>query len=123
MAAKRLAKELADMSRDPPPSISAGPVDDGNIYIWSATISGPSESPYAGGLFTLRISIPSDYPFEPPKVQFVTRICHPNVRPDGAICLDILKEQWSPALTIAKVSARLSLQPHPHKLSCLRACL
>jgi ubiquitin-conjugating enzyme E2 D/E len=103
MAAKRIAKEIADMTRDPPPSISAGPVEDSNVYVWTATIMGPTESPYAGGLFTLHISIPSDYPFTPPKVQFVTKISHPNVRPDGSICLDILKDQWSPALTITKV--------------------
>lgn len=90
-------------SRDPPPSISAGPIESSNIYLWGASIIGPSDSPYDGGLFSLQISIPSDYPFEPPKVQFVTKIFHPNVKPDGSICLDILKDQWSPALTITKV--------------------
>ena len=72
---------------------------------------GPSESPYAGGLFSLHIHIPTDYPFAPPKVQFVTKICHPNVRPDGSICLDILKDQWSPALTINKARLPATFNP------------
>ncbi len=72
---------------------------------------GPSDSPYAGGIFSLHILIPTDYPFTPPKVQFVTKISHPNVLPDGSICLDILKDQWSPALTITKARKHASINP------------
>eukprot|EP00210_Caulerpa_lentillifera_P006416 g6128.t2 len=64
---------------------------------------GPADSPYAGGVFFVSISFPPDYPFKPPKVMFKTRVYHPNVNSQGSICLDILKEQWSPALTISKV--------------------
>ena len=64
---------------------------------------GPDESPYAGGIFFLNIHFPTDYPFKPPKVAFTTRIYHCNIHPNGSICLDILKDQWSPALTISKV--------------------
>jgi len=64
---------------------------------------GPENSPYAGGVFFLSIHFPTDYPFKPPKVNFITRIYHPNINSNGSICLDILRDQWSPALTISKV--------------------
>jgi ubiquitin-conjugating enzyme E2 D len=63
---------------------------------------GPPESPYQGGVFFLTIHFPTDYPFKPPKVAFTTRIYHPNINSNGSICLDILRSQWSPALTISK---------------------
>ncbi|KAK8560896.1 hypothetical protein V6N13_026331 [Hibiscus sabdariffa] len=64
---------------------------------------GPPDSPYAGGVFLVSIHFPPDYPFKPPKVSFRTKVFHPNINSNGSICLDILKEQWSPALTISKV--------------------
>jgi len=63
----------------------------------------PTDTPYAGGIFKLEIHFPTDYPFKPPKVVFTTKIYHPNISTNGSICLDILKDQWSPALTISKV--------------------
>lgn len=68
-----------------------------------ATIMGPADSPYQGGIFQLEIHFPVDYPFKPPKVRFLTKIYHPNVNASGGICVDILKDQWSPGLTISKV--------------------
>ncbi|KAL8376910.1 hypothetical protein RB595_007844 [Gaeumannomyces hyphopodioides] len=107
MALKRINKELQDLGRDPPSSCSAGPVDtaSGNpdLFHWQATIMGPNDSPFAGGVFFLEIRFPTDYPFKPPKVNFTTRIYHPNINSNGSICLDILRDQWSPALTISKV--------------------
>ncbi|XP_076458448.1 ubiquitin-conjugating enzyme E2-24 kDa-like isoform X2 [Babylonia areolata] len=81
---------------------SAGPKGD-NLYEWASTILGPSGSVYEGGVFFLDISFSPEYPFKPPKVTFKTRIYHCNINSQGAICLDILKENWSPALTISKV--------------------
>lgn len=103
MSIKRINKEISDLRRDAPENCSAGPVDESNIYIWGAMIMGPSGTPYAGGMFKLTIQFPTDYPFKPPKVTFNTKIYHPNINTTGAICLDILKDQWSPALTVSKV--------------------
>lgn len=61
------------------------------------------DSPYSGGVFFLSIHFPTDYPFKPPKISFTTRIYHPNINSNGSICLDILRDQWSPALTVSKV--------------------
>lgn len=101
-SAKRIQKELAEISMDPPSNCSAGPKGD-NLYEWVSTIMGPAGSPYHGGVFFLDINFPSDYPFKPPKVIFRTRIYHCNISANGQICLDILKDNWSPALTISKV--------------------
>lgn len=102
-ALKRIEREFAEMSHDPPMNCSATPIDKSNIREWMATMMGPEASPYAGGVFYLRIEFPTDYPFKPPVVKFDTRIYHCNINSTGAICLDILKDNWSPALTISKV--------------------
>merc|ERR1711966_515176 len=66
-------------------------------------IMGPPDSPYEGGCFTLKIEFPQNYPFKAPKIRFTTKVYHCNVNEKGGICLDILKDNWSPALTISKV--------------------
>ncbi|UJR22976.1 hypothetical protein I4U23_026003 [Adineta vaga] len=103
MALKRITKELQDLQREPPANVSAGPVQSNDMFTWQATILGPSDSPYQSGVFFLSISFPTDYPFKPPKITFTTKIYHPNINSNGAICLDILRSNWSPALTISKV--------------------
>jgi len=108
MSAKRILREFSDLQKEPVPGCSAGPVDDANIYHWSGAIIGPEGSPYSGGFFQLDIHFPTDYPFKPPKIAFTTKIFHPNINSQGGICLDILKDQWSPALTITKVLLSIS---------------
>jgi ubiquitin-conjugating enzyme E2 D/E len=108
MALKRINKELSEMQKDPPTNISGGPSEDNDLFNWIATIIGPDDTPYQGGVFSLKIQFPKDYPFKPPKVYFTTPIFHPNINRNGAICLDILKDQWSPALTISRVLLSIS---------------
>src|SRR3984885_17458 len=88
------------------------------VYHWQATIMGPPDSPFQGGVFFLAIHFPTDYPFKPPKVNFTTRIYHPNINSNGSICLDILRDQWSPALTISK-GAEILRNPHDAMLTLL----
>ena len=113
--AQRIAKELENLTADPPANCSAGPLED-DIFHWQATLMGPQDSPYEGGIFIMNIKFPGDYPFKPPKVTFETKIFHPNINSSGGICLDILKEAWSPALTISKVLlsiCSLLCEPNP----------
>ncbi|KAK2662278.1 hypothetical protein Ddye_000852 [Dipteronia dyeriana] len=105
----RVQKELQECSRDMEATgIKVTPISD-NLVNLSGIIPGPIGTPYEGGIFKIDITLPDGYPFEPPKMHFVTKVWHPNVSSQsGAICLDILKDQWSPALTLK--TALLSVQ-------------
>jgi ubiquitin-conjugating enzyme E2 D len=98
----RLTREIEDLVKNPPSNCSAQPYED-NLYHWKAQLFGPEGTPYYGGVYHLNILFPCDYPFKPPKINFETKVYHPNINSTGSICLDILKDKWSPALTISKV--------------------
>lgn len=119
-ALKRIDHELHDFSKNPPENCSAGPVGD-DLFHWKASILGPRYTPYEGGVFFLDVRFPEDYPFKAPTVKFVTRIYHPNIGEDGEIGLEILDENWSPALTLAKVLLSVtSLLAEPDARGALR---
>jgi ubiquitin-conjugating enzyme E2 D/E len=113
---KRLAHEAAAMKKEAPMNCSAGPVNN-NLMIWDGTIIGPIGSPFEGGIFNLTIKFPNNYPFKPPDIKFTTPVYHPNISKDGGICLDILKNQWSPALstlTVLLSICSLLTDPNPN---------
>ncbi|CAG7953674.1 unnamed protein product [Penicillium nalgiovense] len=105
---KRLQAELMQLMLSPSPGISAFPDADGNLLSWTATITGPTETPYEGLTLKLSFAFPNNYPYSPPTVLFKTPIYHPNVDFSGRICLDILKDKWSAVYNVSSVL--LSLQ-------------
>lgn len=107
MAVHRIKKELKDIKENPP-IICNAKLEDDDLYHWNACLTGPTETPYDGGIFNLDIRFPLDYPFSPPKILFTTKIYHPNINENGNICLDILKDNWSPVLTISKIILSIS---------------
>uniref|UniRef100_A0A7N0UR80 E2 ubiquitin-conjugating enzyme n=1 Tax=Kalanchoe fedtschenkoi TaxID=63787 RepID=A0A7N0UR80_KALFE len=105
----RVQKELHECNKDVQVSgIKVSPVG-GDLSHLTGSIPGPTGTPYEGGIFQIDIKLADGYPFDPPKMRFTTKVWHPNISSQsGAICLDILKDQWSPALTLK--TALLSIQ-------------
>ncbi|KAJ7083653.1 ubiquitin-conjugating enzyme/RWD-like protein [Mycena belliarum] len=103
---KRIHREIVDVRKEDLGNITLVPTDD--LFVWSGTLPGPEDSVYEGGVFSIAVNLPSDYPFSAPKVTFNTRIYHMNISDQGNICIDILKHNWSPALSLFKVILSLS---------------
>ena len=100
---KRLQRELQEIKKNPPSNCSADVISSNDISKWKAQIYGPKDTPFEGGTFNLELFFGKEYPFKAPTVKFTTRVYHPNISRNGEICLDILKSQWSPALSVQKV--------------------
>ena len=94
---------MTDFNKEELEGFSAGPEEESDMFKWLASIPGPEESPYEGGTFNLSIEFPKDFPFKPPKVEFTTKVYHPNVKSTGTICLDLLKDAWSPDISVSKI--------------------
>lgn len=126
LALKRINGELKDLQKEPLGDLCSflGPdLRSDDPFKWYAIITGPSDSPFEGGTFKILIEFTEDYPYKPPKVDFITKIYHPNISGSGEICLDILKynQFWSPAITAAKlVMSIISLltDANPHDPLC-----
>ncbi|KAH8823563.1 ubiquitin-conjugating enzyme/RWD-like protein [Flagelloscypha sp. PMI_526] len=117
MTLKRIHKEMADLKKEDLGSIRLWTPNPDNPFIWKAILPGPEGCVYEGGRFEAEIILPADYPFSPPRMTLKTKIYHMNIADNGAICLDILKGQWSPALSLFKVVLSLSsllTDPNPN---------
>ncbi|KAK1072935.1 hypothetical protein LTR12_001571 [Friedmanniomyces endolithicus] len=123
---KRLQSELMTLMTSPTPGLSAFPSNT-DITKWNATVTGPTDTPYANLTFKLTLAYPSNYPYAPPEVLFKTPVYHPNVDMSGRICLDILKPggqgkegAWSAVLNTSSVLLSIqSLLGEPNNASPL----
>ena len=77
---------------------------------------GPADTPYDGGVFNVDLEFPAEYPFKPPKVKFLTKIYHPNIKKTGEICADLLNENWGPTLNtryVLEALKQMLTEPNP----------
>jgi ubiquitin-conjugating enzyme E2 D/E len=123
---RRIQKEIRDLSENPDELINEGITlvpNESNIQYFHGTIIGPLGTPYAGLKYELEVKIGTDYPMKPPNVKFINqKIYHPNVNTSGNICLDILKTEWAPTLSLAKVMLSIcSLLNEPNPASPLNS--
>jgi len=116
MSFKRLLLEYKEIALRPPQGVVAGPIDESNLFEWECLFSGPEDTPYDGGCFRCTLTFPKDYPLNPPVMRFSSPLWHPNIYPDGTVCISILHppeedkfgyerscERWSPVQSIEKV--------------------
>ena len=111
-SSERIRQEFTDLMNNPITEIGCtlGLPEEGNYYKWRATLLGPSDTPYKGGIFFLEIVFPQDYPNSKPMVYFLTPIYHLNVnshKVDNLAHLGIVTYStvnwWKPEYTIRKV--------------------
>ena len=129
-SALRLMSDLKTVKQQPPEGVSASPLSEENLYVWGATVFGPDDTSWEGGIYTMRLMFTEQYPDKPPRVRFTTEMVrsrppltrgwgwvkdgcgsdlaalppqfHPNIYPDGTLCLDLIQDNWSPIYSVAQ---------------------
>jgi ubiquitin-conjugating enzyme E2 G1 len=91
MAMKRLQMELKQQINEPNYYYSIE-VDEKNFMKWNILLLGPSDTIFEGGIFKCQIEFPKEYPNKPPSFKFIDKLYHPNIYPDGKVCISILHE-------------------------------
>lgn len=114
-ASKLLQNQFKKIQSEPVEGVAVELHEDG-LFEWKVYLEGPADTDYAGGIFQLAMKFPQDYPMSPPTVTFVSDFWHPNVYPDGKVCISILhppgedamsgelpSERWLPTQTVATI--------------------
>jgi ubiquitin-conjugating enzyme E2 D/E len=115
LAMKRILDEYKDLNHNDYGMTAK--MDENDHTKWIVHFFGPTDTLYEDGVFKLSIEFTQQYPFEPPLCKFITKIFHPNINTSGVICLDLLKGNWIPSLSVAKlIMSIISLltDPNPH---------
>jgi len=100
---RRTAKELKDLALNPLEGISVS-ANEGDLTDITVTIDGPEDTPFAGGVFKVKLRLGSDFPSAPPKGYFITKVFHPNVAPStGEICVNTLKKDWKDSYGLSHI--------------------
>eukprot|EP00667_Euglena_gracilis_P025937 EG_transcript_30793 len=110
----RLRKDLGELDLTSTTATINIP-DPENLREFSITLK-PIEGFYCGAQYEFKISVPSAYPHEPPKALCLTKVFHPNIDEEGKVCLNILRADWKPVLTMKAVIFGLELlfiEPNP----------
>ncbi|CAD7962268.1 unnamed protein product [Amoebophrya sp. A25] len=130
IAKQLLSKQLVELTKDEQNGFSVG-LEDDNLFKWRVCFEGPQDSLYEGGLFTALLTFPPDFPNSPPEMVFETELFHPNVYPDGKVCISILHppgtdafneqetadERWRPILGVESILISvlsMLLDPNPN---------
>ncbi|XP_061103195.1 ubiquitin-conjugating enzyme E2 S isoform X1 [Conger conger] len=112
-------KEVTALAADPPEGIKIYPSEEDITELHTA-IEGPEGTPFAGGIFRMRLVLGKDFPAAPPKGYFLTKIFHPNVGHKGEICVNVLKRDWRAELGLRHVLLTIKcLLIHPNPESAL----
>jgi ubiquitin-conjugating enzyme E2 G1 len=114
MSLKRLYSELKDIRKEPNNLYSLGPCEN-NFYKWNISMFGPTNTIFEGALIKACIEFPNEYPNKAPEFKFITHLFHPNVYPDGRVCISILhegidefgyenlSERWNPSQSVNSI--------------------
>ncbi|EAL46328.1 ubiquitin-conjugating enzyme family protein [Entamoeba histolytica HM-1:IMSS-B] len=115
-AAKFIQSNYKSIIKDPLEGIYVEYASEDNIFEWNIWMEGPTQTPYEGGVFNLRMFFPDDFPSNPPKLVFKSEFWHPNVYPDGKVCISILhppgedemsgelaSERWLPTQSVSSI--------------------
>nr|XP_033772688.1 ubiquitin-conjugating enzyme E2 T-like [Geotrypetes seraphini] len=115
----RLKRDLQQLSTEPPPGITCWQHENRMDDLLAQILDG-ADTPYENGIFSLEVILPERYPFEPPKIRFLTPIYHPNSDSAGRIYQDFLKlppkGAWRPSLNISTILSSIQLlmaEPNP----------
>lgn len=112
-SALRVQKDVNEL--DVPSTITVNFPSPDDLMNMKLTLT-PAEGYYARSTFNFSIRVPDDYPHKPPKVKCETKVYHPNIDLQGNVCLNILRQDWNPVLTLSAVLYGLQLlflEPNP----------